>query len=248
MKNTLALAMLLAGTILSAPTTSRGQDASLDIETSLRLAELLRSARAVVGAHQDVINNADLGDKGLTGEAVLEESMTRYIESVGLAPHDEEDEKRRTLLEGQMGAIRDVMNANQDTINREGVGFKGFVPAVFARLVNESFAETKGDIARVKVTAPPDLVRNRKARPDEWEREIILSRLNQESWPTGEIYHELTEASGRPALRVLVPEYYSEACLACHGGPAGETDITGYPKEGGELGDLGGVISITIFQ
>ena len=37
-------------------------------------------------------------------------------------------------------------------------------------------------------------------------------------------------------------------CLACHGSPKGEIDITGYPKEGANEGDLGGVISITQYQ
>jgi len=45
-----------------------------------------------------------------------------------------------------------------------------------------------------------------------------------------------------------VPEYYGEACLACHGNPKGEVDITGHPKEGGALGDLGGAISITLYR
>ena len=40
---------------------------------------------------------------------------------------------------------------------------------------------------------------------------------------------------------MLVPEYYSTGCLACHGGPAGEIDVTGHAKEGGQLDDLGGV-------
>ena len=47
---------------------------------------------------------------------------------------------------------------------------------------------------------------------------------------------------------MLVPEYYGAACLSCHGEPKGEIDITGYPKEGAKLGDLGGVISIAIFN
>jgi hypothetical protein len=42
----------------------------------------------------------------------------------------------------------------------------------------------------------------------------------------------------------MVPEYYVPSCLTCHGGPAGELDVTGYPKEGAHEGDLGGVISI----
>ena len=35
-----------------------------------------------------------------------------------------------------------------------------------------------------------------------------------------------------------------ESCLDCHGGPAGELDVTGYPKEGMAVGDLIGVTSI----
>jgi hypothetical protein len=50
------------------------------------------------------------------------------------------------------------------------------------------------------------------------------------------------------AHRTLMPEYYGPTCLACHGTPKGEIDITGYPKEGASEGDLGGVISITQFQ
>jgi hypothetical protein len=30
--------------------------------------------------------------------------------------------------------------------------------------------------------------------------------------------------------------------------PKGELDITGYPKEGRKLGDLGGVMTITLFR
>jgi hypothetical protein len=47
---------------------------------------------------------------------------------------------------------------------------------------------------------------------------------------------------------MMMPEYYASSCLSCHGSPKGETDITGYPKEGGHEGDLGAIISITLFD
>ena len=56
---------------------------------------------------------------------------------------------------------------------------------------------------------------------------------------------------GSPAIasfRVMAPEYYAASCLSCHGSPKGETDITGYPKEGGAENDLGGVISIALYR
>jgi hypothetical protein len=90
-------------------------------------------------------------------------------------------------------------------------------------------------------------VRNRKSRPDAWEDQVITEYLLSPEWQKGAVYSSLTETGDREAFRVMVPEYYTEGCLACHGSPAGEVDVTGYPKEGGALGDLGGVISITLY-
>jgi hypothetical protein len=46
---------------------------------------------------------------------------------------------------------------------------------------------------------------------------------------------------------MMIPGYYTQPCLSCHGEPKGQIDITGYPKEGGKLGDLGAAVSITLF-
>ena len=105
----------------------------------------------------------------------------------------------------------------------------------------------KGD-ATLKVTAPPELVRNRKALPDAWEAGIIKTRLLDPKWPKGQAYSAVVDSDGHRAFRVMVPEYYPASCLTCHGSPKGEMDLTGYPKEGAKLGDLGGVISITLFH
>ena len=67
-------------------------------------------------------------------------------------------------------------------------------------------------------------------------------------WTKDQIFTSETPRDGRPAFRILIPEYYGQGCLQCHGEPKGEIDVTGYPKEGGKLGDLGGVISITLFR
>lgn len=40
--------------------------------------------------------------------------------------------------------------------------------------------------------------------------------------------------------------YLTESCLECHGGPEGELDVTGFPKEGLKVGDLGGAVSISM--
>ena len=213
------------------------------------LADMLRAGRTVISRNQDRINNPDLGDKGLDGKTVLEQALKIYHENTKSDPLQIDPSSRHgRLLRAQMDAIVEVMDSNQKLINQPGVGFKAFIPATFGRLVNESFAKRVGSEAQMKVTAPLDLVRNRKARPDEWETEVIRDKLVTASWPKGQLFATVATSRGRPAFRVAVPEYYAASCLSCHGGPKGQIDVTGYPKEGANEGDLGGVISITLYR
>lgn len=222
-----------------------------ELEIALDLATMLQSARSIIAAKQDLINDPKVGDKGLGAGIVQAMALEKFRKAKSIKGHAEDiDPKtlRGRLLKAQIAAIGSVMEENQPTINQSGVGFKGFVPAVFARLVNEEFKRKMGQEAEIKVTAPRKLVRNRKALPDSWETEAIRSRLSSPQWPKGKVYFGSAENQGRPAFRILVPEYYSAGCLACHGEPKGALDITGYPKEGGKLGDLGGVISVTLYR
>jgi hypothetical protein len=91
-------------------------------------------------------------------------------------------------------------------------------------------------------------VRNLKARPTPWENDVIKSKLLAPDWPRGQPYDAVVDTNGRQAFRMMMPEYYAASCLSCHGSPKGEVDITGYPKEGGKEGDLGSVISLTIYK
>ena len=223
------------------------QDA--DNVIALSLAEMLRAARTVISNNQEKINDPKLGDKGLTAEYVVAEAVAGYRASTGADPLALDPASRHgRLLRAQMDAIAEVVNSNQHTLNAMGVGFKGFIPATFARLVNEAFGTRVGAEAEVKVTAPKELVRNRKARPDTFEEGVIVKRLLAPDWPKGQIFSADATAKGRKAYRVLVPEYYAASCLTCHGTPKGEMDRTGYPKEGRSEGDLGGVISLTLYK
>ena len=232
---------------LSAMPLRAGADDDAAIAKSL--ADMLRAARQVISNNQTRINDPNLGDKGLNGNVVLQQAVEIYKKTTGTDPASVEPASRHgRLLHAQMDAIVEVTDANQATINVKGVGFKAFIPAVFARLVNEAFESRAKDEAQVKVTAPEQLVRNRKARPDEWEGEVMRSKLLQADWPRGQAYAADAVTKGRSAYRMMMPEYYAASCLSCHGSPKGETDITGYPKEGGKEGDLGAVISVTLFK
>jgi hypothetical protein len=243
------LAVTIAVSVFAGSFSSAQQRDDPDMDLALRLAVLLQSARAVIGAEQALINNPAIGDKGLSGRAVLDRATEAYLAKVGTPPVDDDMEARDAdVVAAMMASITEVMDANAGSINRKGVAFKGFVPAVFGRLVTEAFSDRVGDLAQIKVTAPLNLVRNRKSRPDEWEKQVMTQNLLSPDWQKGAVYSGRAEVAGRPAFRVMVPEYYGEGCLACHGSPAGDVDITGYPKEGGALGDLGGVISIVLFR
>ena len=220
-----------------------------DANIAKNLADMLRAARQVISNNQARINDPNIGDKGLSGQAVLQQAIELYKKATGTDPASIDPASRLgRLLHAQMDAIVEVTDANQANINAKDVGFKAFIPAVFARLVNESFENHARNEAQIKVTAPEQLVRNRKAKPDPWESEVIRSKLLREDWPRGQAYTAEVDIKGRPAYRMMVPEYYASSCLSCHGSPKGQTDITGYPKEGGKEGDLGAVISVTLFK
>ena len=239
-----AIAMIATAPLF--PISTRAEE-QVNLDIALSLAKMLQSARTVISSNQDLINDPARGDKGLTGDVVLSATIEEYKKAAGVDPLaiDPASQHGR-LLSAEMASIKEVMDENQDLINEQGLGFKGFIPAIFGRLITERLQQKMATELRIKVTAPPPLVRNRKARPDPWEREIIEQKFLSPSWPHGQVYYK---AEGEPnEFRVLVPEYYSASCMSCHGGTKGEIDITGYPKEGTSEGDLGGVISITLLR
>jgi hypothetical protein len=243
----LLLALAFAG-ILLPPAVAALAPENEDEAIAQSLAQMLRSARTVISESQAKIDDAMLGDKGLSGKFVLDLAIQKYKSATGVDPLSIDPQSRQgKLLHELMDSIVEVMDESQTQINTPGTGFKGFIPAVFARLVDESFARRAQGEADIKVTAPVNLVRNRKARPDVWEAEVIVTKLLQPDWPHGQPFSAVV-TDGRPAFRIMVPEYYGESCLACHGTPKGAMDKTGYPKEGGNLGDLGAVISITLYR
>lgn len=239
------LGAMTAGLSLAANPSAKDEDATI----AQGLAAMLRAGRTVVSRHQDKLNDPSLANKGFTSDAVLTEAVVLFQQSGGPNPQSLDPATRYgKLIRMQMDAMAEVIDAHQETLNRKGVGFKGFIPAVFGRLTNEAFGRRTPNIAEMKVTAPPQFIRNPKAKADDWESSVMRNKLLSQSWPKNQSYAEVAQAKGRPAHRTMVPEYYGASCLSCHGSPRGEIDITGYPKEGGHEGDLGGVISITLYR
>ena len=196
--------------------------ATEDTQIAGSLAAMLRAARTVVSRHQDRINDPNVGDKGFDGKTVLAEAIAIYRETAGADPMSIDPSSRHgKLLRMQMDAIAEVIDAHKETINRKGVGFKGFIPAVFGRLTNEAFGRRATGLAEMKVTAPPQFIRNAKAKADQWESDVIREKLLLASWSKNQSFAAVTQVKGKTAHRTAVPEYYGASCLSCHGSPQG---------------------------
>jgi general secretion pathway protein A len=216
-------------------------------ETARLLAVLLDSGRIVVGRAQSAINNPRLEDKGFSStvfESQLRkefQTRTRHdLHSLAGAPMPESAKPLLLRLSFFMQkAVHDV----QPEINKKGIGFKGFIPATFGTQVAERFSRDTG--LKLRQIGPPGTEpRNPNNKPDDQE-ELLLHAMRKNHPRVGDHIVE-QQLDGGEGVRVMLPLFYNRQCLACHGGPKGEIDISGYEKEGFKEGDLGGAISIVL--
>lgn len=210
------------------------------------VALLFRSARSVISSNQARINEKGRGAKGLTADHVVEATLEVYREHSRGGRPGGRSALGQKLAKELLASVRDVMTKVQPLIDRPDLGFKGFLPAVFAKQVADEFSRRTHGAATIKLTAPAELVRNRANRPDSWERQILDEHFRSSGWPRGQSFFARANVDGAPGFRLMIPEYYQESCLGCHGEPAGAPDITGGRKEGGTLGQLAGAISVVI--
>lgn len=235
---------LLMGLGIAMTTVLASQDL---VETGRLLAILLDSGRVVVGANQPLINDASKGDKGFTPDAfekqLIEKFKARSGVDVANLKAANVPETAKTLLPELVMASKKTVANNQASINRPGVGFKAFTPAHFGTQAATEFSAKTG--IYLKQTTTDALLRNPKNKADDFETGM-LKKLADASYPRqgDKILSETVE--GGKAVRVLLPLFYGKGCLGCHGEPKGETDISGYKKEGAKEGDLGGAISVKL--
>ena len=214
-------------------------------ETARLLAKLLESGRAVIERNQSLIDDPHKGEKGFTPELFEQQVVGEFHAKTGIdlnalptAPVSLRiPPLAKELLPALVHASREVIRDAQVVINQRGIGYKNFIPATYGSQASARFS--KAAHVRLKQTAIQP--RNPKNEPDEYEASV-LKWLSAR--PRAEAYvSELTE-EGR-TLRVVMPIYYAKDCLACHGEPKGDLDVSGYPKEGHREGDLAGAITVT---
>jgi len=217
------------------------------IETGRLLAILLDVGRVTVGTNQSLINDPERGDKGFTPEVFEKQLITKFKERANVDLVNLKTEKvpelAKKLLPALVDAEKQVVSDYQIVINKQGVGFKGFIPATFGTQAAAKF-RTKTGVYLKQTMNPP---RNPKNTPDEFEAKVLKTFADPNYPRQGEkIVSETVAVDGGKAIRVMLPLFYLKGCLSCHGEPKGEKDISGYMKEGAKEGDLGGAISVKV--
>jgi hypothetical protein len=235
------LRFLTAGILGSALLCGAQAQANSEVETAELLIKLLQVGRGVISEHQALINDASKANKGFTGDFVAGQVMERFRKQTRIDLNRANGVPQAGLLLTLVESEKEVVDESQPVINKAGVGFKGFLPAVFARKSGERFYRKTG--IRLKLTSAD--YRYPGNKPDDFESEVL--RIFADSrHPKGQSYSKATMIDGKPVLRMMDPEYAAASCLNCHGSPKGERDITGMKKEGWKEGELAGAISIMI--
>ncbi len=212
-----------------------------EAEVAEHLIDLLKLGRSVLSQQMENINDPKKGDKGFTGDYVAGEVIERFKKKTKINLRIPNVVPQAGLYLALIEAEKDVVDEAQPILNRPGIGFKGFIPAVFARKTGEHFYKKTG--VKLKLTGSD--YRNINNRPDDFEAEV-LRMFSDARHPKGQSYLRNTMQDGKPVLRLMDPEYAGPSCLGCHGAPKGEKDVTGGRKEGWKEGDLAGAISLTL--
>jgi hypothetical protein len=215
--------------------------AANEAEVAEHLIELVKIGRGVVSEQMANINDASKADKGFTGDYMAAQVIDRFKKRTKVDLRIPNVVPQANLYLALVEAEREVVNEAQPIINKPGISFKGFIPAVFARRTGEQFYKKSG--VRLKLTGID--YRNPTNKPDDFEAEV-LRMFSDPRHPKGQSYVRNTMVDGRPVLRMMDPEYAAASCLGCHGSPKGDRDVSGHKKEGWKEGELAGAISLVL--
>ncbi|MCI8515074.1 MAG: DUF3365 domain-containing protein [Lachnospiraceae bacterium] len=150
--------------------------------------------------------------------------------------------EKAKVMAAEMDAVWEFITINQDRINYTSDGvyeFKGLYCSLAGKSVGELFSRDQDYQFHYTNLNP----RNPQDEPDAFEREALELLLQDRELSS---VYRFDEYEGNQVFRYVAPLSVLDGCLACHGEPYGERDVTGYPKEGWKLGDIGGAISIIV--
>ncbi len=216
---------------------------------------LKESMLEVLEENQDLINRKPDGsvkDPALLPKAYYRKAYKQF-KKIGVGRHfklkalkGETDPKViASVLTTLLQAGRITTAKFQKAINTEADGsirLKKFIPAVFGRLTAERFfAKTGVPLKQTTLGKNGYKERNRYNAPDDWEKQG-LQKIMAQDWPANVGYGEQVGTR----YRYIKPIYIKKGCLGCHGTPIGEKGPYGHPKEGYQLNDVRGGISLAL--
>lgn len=150
---------------------------------------------------------------------------------------EEEMLEKAQLLSREVDAVWNFFEINQESFVKDKDGNYRLYCVIAAKAVSMFFtldSDYSIHYTNTETRRPFDA-------PDEFELEALA--VFDEN-PIPEYFTMSTDANGKAIFRYMHPIYYVQSCLDCHGDPIGELDSFGYPKEGKDVGDLAGAVSI----
>lgn len=146
-------------------------------------------------------------------------------------------------LSHQMDAVWEFMVSNQSRLEKvafteDGI-YQGLHCAIAGRSIGNLFSSQTDYTTRFVNFNP----RNPNDEPDEWEAAALTAFQGDGAVRE---YYGFESFDGQEMFRYSAPMTIDANCLQCHGEPVGELDVTGFPKEGWTIGDVGGAISIAV--
>jgi hypothetical protein len=193
-----------------------GKDTSRSVNTDTlfimdELSKMYRSSMVYIFKNQTLINQKK-GDKSkLFGSLFIKNVKQAYQDTF-----EEQFPKQNHPLKKMLVQVMvEVMEDNRTLINDADIGFKGFIPAIFAFQLSEKLS-TKGLGVKIKFTNTADAVRNKLNTPDNWETSAmeVIQRLKLNIY-----FDDTSTFEGKPAYRHFVPIELTQMCLNCHGTP-----------------------------
>lgn len=162
-----------------------------------------------------------------------------WMANAGAAQNERRALAEARTLSAEMDASWDYVNSIQERINyTDGVyDFKG----VYCSVAGKSIAKRFTDSTEYSIRYVRENPRSGTDVPDAFELEAL------QAFGQGKReYYAMTEVDGKATFRYVSSLEAEHNCLECHGQPVGEKDVTGFKKEGMQLGDLAGAVSISL--
>lgn len=224
-----------------------------DKEIITEVAKIYQASLEYIFNQQSLINSTELRKEKLFGQSFIKDIKKQYNDTFN-QPFPNSSEKHVDHL---LTLMMLVMEDNRTLLLDNDISVKGFIPAIFAFQLSQKFNK-RGVGLNIKFTNLGDRVRNKLNSPDEWEQ-LALSVLKDGK--IKDVFDADTSFKGKTALRYMRAVKMTPMCLDCHGIPQDKPqnfglikehwsykDKTGFLMEGWTLDELGGGISVVLYQ